>query len=355
MKNYSLPDYSKIKDDLRPMPADADVVKEYESGFIGAYHDPAGDELAEESVRNDGMPFLFSDIASAYRYAGQAKSGVYLLYKEIEACGMPLETIPYVSQPCGNCVSRGTQNAIYHTLCAAVNSGEGSLPPEAFAAAKVKCNPVASEPWYWFKWPGTRPGGDGWHASACLAAAKDKTGLVWRGDYSHIGGPDLTIEKRSTAHAYAAKSVPEKFLEYSRKHPLLTYARCDSFEEVADAISAGYAVQTDGGEGWSKSLDEHGYARRTTRWSHSMCVTAVVTTQEAKAKYNTAGLLLIQNSWGKYLKNDHCRVIGTNEGIPPGSFFAKWEDCTRRSFYAVSSVKGWPNRKLRSWDVSDLI
>ena len=355
MSNYSLPNYAEVKDHLVAMPEDADVVEAYESGFVGAYHDPEGDERAMDIVAREGMPTEFGDIASAGGFAGQAKSGIYLLHKEVERAGLRVDTIGYVSQPCGNCVSRGTQNALLHTLCAAVNAGEGSIPPEAFEASKVRCNPVSSEVNYWWKWSGSRAGGDGWHASACLAAAKEHAGLVWRADFRSIGGPDLRTETRSTAHAWGSAGIPDKFREVAHRNPLKTYARVRGIEEIADAISAGYAVQTDGGEGWSKSTDENGYSRQTGRWSHSMCITGVVTTDAAKRKYNTAGLVMIQNSWGAWNHNQDAHVMGTDIKLPPGAFFAKWEDCTRRSFYSVSSVTGWPNRKLKSWDITDLI
>ena len=355
MGRYELPDYSQVKDDLQPMP-DGNPADVYGAGFVGAYYDGEGYEQAREAMSEAGLPFAFGAAASQYGLTGAANpNGIYLLHKEVERAGINVNTIAYASQPVGNCVSRGTQNALLHTLCAAVNHGTGSIPPE-MVAASASSNPISSECLYWWKWSGSRPGGDGWYAGACLKAAKEKGGMVVRADYRSIGGPDLRVETKATTHAYASESIPEGMRKIIHLHPLEAYAECKTIEEVADAIASGHAVQTDGGQGWASTVDEHGFAQRRGSWSHSMCATGIVRTEEAKKRYNTTALILIQNSWANFNRNDHATVMGTN-GIkmPKGSFFARWEDCKNRSWFAVSSVKGWENRKLPNWNLGDLI
>ena len=351
----TLRNYAQVRELLRPMPDGVDVVQEYERGFIGAYFDPEEHERARDSIVSDGLPFEWAAAAFDYGMVGAAATdGIYLLHKEVEACGVNIHTIAYASQPVGNCVSRGTQNALLHTLCAAVNHGTGSIP-DGMVAASATSNPLASEVNYWFKWPGTRPGGDGWYAGACLRAAKERGGLVVRKDFRDIGGPDLRAETRATTHAYASESIPDAMRQVIHQHPLLAYAECKGFEQVADAIASGHAVQTDGVQGWASTVDENGFAHQRGSWSHSMCVTGVVRTEAARKKYNTVGLVLIQNSWANFNKNDHARVMGTTIAMPRGSFFARWEDCPGRSWFAVSSVKGWENRRLPNWNLGDLI
>src|SRR6056300_1174900 len=352
MSNYELQDYSKVKDDLSPMPS-GDPEEVYAKGFVGAYYDPEGDEIAKDAVVSEGMPFEMEDIATSEGFADQAKSGTYILWKEVEKVGLPVNTIGYVTQPVGNCVSRATQNALYASFCAAVASGEGSIPPEALEAAKSPSNPVCSEPHYWLKWGqnAQRAGGDGWHASASLAAAKDHTGLVWRKDYTSVGGPNLWTESKGTAHWRGWGAVPDTFKSFLHQHPLKTYSKCSSFQQVADAISAGYGVQSDGGQGISKSHDEWGVSSRSGHWSHSMSVLGVVSTDEAKRKYRTQGLLLWTNSWANWNRMNGAKVFGTDIPFPPGFYATTWETMSSRSFYAVSSVKGWPNRKLPDWSI----
>jgi hypothetical protein len=352
MSNYELPDYSKVKDALAPMP-EMDPHDAYSGGFVGAYHDPEGDEISRDSVVSEGMPFEMEDIATSEGFADQAKAGTYVIWKEIEKVGLPTGTIGKVSQMLGNCVGRATQVCLYGSFCSAVASGEGSIPPEAFEAAKSPSNPVCSEPHYWLKWgqSSRRAGGDGWHATASLAAAKDHAGLVWRKDYTSVGGPNLWTENRGTVHWRGWGAVPDTFKSFLHQHPLRTYSKCSSFQQVADAISAGYAVQSDGGQGISKSHDEWGVSRRSGSWSHSMSVLGVVSTDEAKRRYRTEGLLYWSNSWGNWNSVHGAKVFGTDILLPPGCYATTWETMRNRSFYAVSPVKGWPNRKLPDWSI----
>ena len=86
-----------------------------------------------------------------------------------------------------------------------------------------------------------------------------------------------------------------------------------------------------------------------------MSVHGFIDTQEFHAKYG-CGALLIQNSWGNFIKNSHAKVMGTQEKeYQKGSFFAKWSDIKKRSYYVVSNVTDWPNRKLPSWNLDELI
>lgn len=355
MNRYGLPDHSQIATSRAAIQDWSDPAAAYNAGYIGAYYDADDWEAGKDSVEGSGYPYMWADVASRYGMTGVASdTGIYLIHKEVEAVGVNVNTIAYATQPVGNCVSRGTQNALLHTLCAAVASGDGAIP-DGMIEASATSNPLSSEVNYWFKWPGTRPGSDGWNASACLRVAKEKGGMLVRGDYRNIGGPDLRAETKATAHAYAAQSIPQTMLEIIHRNPLLAYAECETFEEIADAIASGHAVQTDGGQGWASSVDENGFARRSGSWSHSMCATGVVRTEAAKKKYNTVGLVLIQNSWANFNKSDSAKVMGTNFYLPKGSFFARWEDCRPRSWFAVTSVHGWRNRALPNWDMGELV
>ena len=352
--NYSLKNYAEVKDDLREMPEGADVVEEYSKGFIGSYFDAEAEEEAADLVRADGFSFDMSDLAHEYGFASQAAGGTYLLFPEVEKCGIPTRLISRNSQPVGNCVSRGAQNALLHSLCVAATHGGDAVGQELIDACQFGVNPVSSEVLYWGKWP-NRPGGDGWSAGSCLSYVKKYSGIVPRGDYHSIGGPDLRKETRSSTHAYGLAQIPDSMRTLMKKHPLESYARCRGFQEVADAISAGHAVHTDGGEAWPGTPNEDGVSRRRGHWSHSMCVVGVVATEEFKKKYRTQGGLVIQNSWANFNHISNQKVFGTNQKLPDGSFITTWEDASRRSFYAVSSVKGWPNRKLKNWAMRDLI
>ena len=71
--NYSLPDYSKVKDQLREVTLGTEPATAYESGFIGAYYNPEDDEELQSLVEADGGKFAMADIAYGSGFAGQGK------------------------------------------------------------------------------------------------------------------------------------------------------------------------------------------------------------------------------------------------------------------------------------------
>jgi len=351
VSKYSLPDWSQHNDSAAPI---EDAFETYSGGFVGSYFSHEGEESLRQEVEATGQPWKFEDIASSLGIASAASpTGTYLIYKEVEACGISLACLSRASQPVGNCVSRGGQNALLHTICASHRQGLTGLPEGIVAACQgVKTNPVASEPPYYSR----GKSGDGWYASACIKALKNDSGLVVRRNYSDIGGPDLSTETKGTAHAYYRwDQVPDSFKKHCHQHPLVSVAEVTEMEALCDAIAHGHAVHTDGGEGWSKDTDEFGVASRSGSWSHSMCITAVCRDQAACKKHQTAALFLIQNSWSHFNKTSHARVAGVGCGIPPGSFFARWEDIKHRSLYAYTDITGFKKEKLPDWSFRDLV
>lgn len=345
MSSYSLPDYAAVRDSLRPMP-EGDPYEVYSSGFIGAYFDPDEHELLQASVESEGLPWRAADIAHEYGFAEGGSGKVVLMHKEVERIGWGAR-IGYPNQACGDCVSHGTAKAMGHTLAAAITHGDGSTPETGGIEAKLW--PVATEPHYWLR----GHSGDGWYAAASLRAVKEKTGLVIRKNIP--GVCDLTQYSTRTAHAWGGSPPPGDVLEKLHHHPVLAMAECKTFEEVRDMLAAGHAVQSDGGEGFSKSTDENYVARRSGSWSHSMAVTGFVDTDAFKSKYGCPGLVY-QNSWGGWnAPPSGARVMGTSERLPAGAFVALWKEVSRRSYFAVSSVKGWPNRRLPDWSLRDLV
>lgn len=352
MSKYGLPDWSKQAEQTRPM--DGDPLEAYSSGYAGAFFCHEDYEQLVGEVESSGQPWQYEDVATSIGIAGAANpNGTYLIYKEVEACGIPLACVSRVSQSCGCCVSRGGQNALLHTICASHRQGLTGLPEGIVDACRgEKINPVANEPAYYSR----NKRSDGWYASACIKALKNDSGLVIRRNYSDLGGPDLTNETTGTCHAYYQWSqVPEKFREHCHKHPLISVAEITEMRALVDAIAHGHAVHTDGGEGFSKECDDDGVARRSGSWSHSMCVIGCCLDPAALKRHNTAGLFLIMNSWAHFNRNSHSKVPGTSVGIPPGSFFAKWEDIHRRSFFAYADITGFKKTQLPDWSFRDLV
>jgi len=344
LREYSLPFLSKVKNELAQMP-EGDPLDIYSRGFIGAYFDPDEHEQLKALVQSEGQPWAADTIAHGVGFAGQGAGKVILLHKEIQRVGW-LAKLGYPNQAVGDCVSHGTAKSIGYTLCCSITHGQGSLP--VTNGIEKKMWPIASEPHYWFRGKSS----DGWYAAAALRAVKEKTGVVIR--KAIPGACDLTEYSRETAHRYGSSPPPKEVTGYLSDHPVMNYSECETFEEVIDMLSAGYGIQTDGGEGFAKETDENGVARRSGSWSHSMSIHGFIDTPEFKAKYGCGGLVF-QNSWGAWNKNSHAKIMGTNEGLPAGAFIALWKDVPKRSYFAISSVKGWPNRKLPDWNMRELV
>jgi len=339
----SLPDYRDVE--FTTLKEGVDLEKAYSDGFIGAAYNGEEDEKLQSLVESDGQLWAMSDIAQKSGFAGQGSGKVILLFKEVEKVGW-LDKLGYPSQACGDCVSHGTAKAMGYTLCCSINNGIGSIPETN--GVEKRLWPIASETHYWYRGKSS----DGWYASAALRVVKEKTGIVIRRNIP--GAIDLTNYSRSTAHLYGSRAPSEAVRDYLDDNPVLTYSKCSSYEEIIDALSSGFGIQTDGGEGFSKSTDDNGVSRRSGSWSHSMSICGFIDTPEFKSKYGSGGLI-IQNSWGAWNKNSHAKIMGTSVGLPKGAFIALWKDITRRSYYAISDVKDWPNRKLPDWNLGELI
>ena len=286
-----------------------------------------------------------ADVAYGSNFAGSGAGKTILLHKEVEKVGWA-DRLGYPAQKCGDCVSHGTAKAMGYTLCVGITHGNGSKPETN--GVENTMFPIASETHYWHRGKSS----DGWHASASLRVAKEKTGIVIRQKIP--GGAGLTHYSRETAHRFGRTPPPQSVNDFLDDNPILTFSKCNSFEEIRDAIANGFGVQTDGGEGFAKSVNSDGVARRSGSWSHSMSVSGVIDTEAFKSKYGCPGLL-IQNSWGNFNHVTNEKVFGTNVALPKGSFIAKWNDVKRRSYYAVSNITSWPARDLPDWSMRDLI
>ena len=339
---YSLPDWRDVEFTTMP---EADPYEAYSSGFVGAAYNGEENEKLQSLVESDGMDFRMADIAHEYGFAGQGSGKTVLLFKEVEKVGW-LAKMGYPGQKVGDCVSHGTAKAMGYTLCCSITHGNSSKPETGGVESKMW--PIASEPHYWYRGKSS----DGWYASAALRVVKEKTGIVIRKNIP--GACDLTNYSAQTAHLYGAKAPPESVRDYLDDNPVLTFAECKSYEEIIDALSSGFGIQTDGGEGFAKTVDEHGVAKRSGSWSHSMSVSGFIDSADFKAKYGCGGLIF-SNSWGAWNNNSNAKIMGTNIGLPAGSFVALWKDVSRRSYYAISDVKAWPRRTLPDWNLGDLI
>lgn len=346
MGRFELPDYSSVLGNLPPMP-DVPPLEAYSSGFVGTYYDPEAHEELEDSVVSAGGKFAAEDVTSDF--AGQGTGKTILLWPEVYKA-WPNCKIGYPNQLEGSCVAHASSKAVGISLIVAAVHGDGGIPETG--GIENTMWPFSIVPHYAFR--SNAPRGDGWYAGASLKAMREKVGLVVCRDYSNIeGGMNLAEYRKGDAHRLSSHNFPAKFLDEIDDHKLGTVAECKSFDEIATMLSAGYAVQTDGGQGFANTTDENGVARRSGSWSHSMSVIGSIDSDAFKQKYGCPGIV-IQNSWGSWVKH-HPNANVAGQKLPAGAFVALWNDVKNRSYFAVSNTTSWANRKLPDWNLQALI
>lgn len=345
----------RTRDNDWPEPAEFksvdDCINAYESGYEGCFPDPEGAEAA--MAQEDGV---FADAAHKYGIAGSGTNQLSLAFlAPWKVSGRDDWFHGARSQPTGDCVGRGCSHSLICSLANAVLNGHGSWPeiPDAAYKTGMPISPVGT---YWCKHGGV----SGWSCGTSMARAKDTIGFVVGVHYDNPKIGDLmTGEKYSTStlSKYCRSGPPDDVVQTLNGHKIQTYSRIQSFEELCDSLANGYSCQSCGGQGFSKTRDEWGVSRRSGSWSHAMAIVATDSTDAAKKKYNTAGLVCFLNSWGTSWISGPRHVHGDSSlpEIPKGAFWAKWEDVKSRDYYSVSSIQGFKPQKLPPLNLRGLI
>ena len=327
---------------LRKIRKPADLVKAYENGFEGVYSDPDEVEKLFECVSyRSGV-----DAASAYGLEDSAVGELVVPYKNIEMLWPT--SMPGPAQTRGDCVSHSAKNSALTTLACEIVAGKpdevtGKVegPPKVSPEGE-KNGVLSTEAIYWWR----DHGGDGWgchHASRVLI---EESGMWVRQDYPQFGF-NLTKYSGRLAGKWGRTSPPSKIKEFGLKHAIRDVTELSTFEECRDFLKNGYGISSCGGQGWSSRRDENGFSKRSGSWSHAMALIAADDRDITKRKYGEP-LVCILNSWGRWNSGPRT-ILGTNLEIPHGAFWAKWSDCRRRSFLAMSGAEGWPPQKLPDW------
>ena len=315
-----------------------DVIKMYEGGFAGAYAEPQERDELRAMLDVPDAAFLTHLTGS-----GEGKLSIPFIFVE-QIYGK--EAYPGPAQSRGDCVSHSAKNACLVSLCCEVVAGQpdpvtGQLEgaPEV-SPEGIKNGVLSSESVYWWR----RHGSDGWSCPASVKVMLQESGCAWpRRNYDEIG-VDVTQYSGGVAGKWGSSTPPETVKGIGNQHLIRTATECGTFEECRDLLANGYGITGCGSEGWSKSRDENGVSNRSGSWAHSMAVVGADDRDVIKAKYG-GPLLLIINSWGKWNSGGR-RILGTEIDIPEGSYWAKWSDCDSRYHAALSSVNGWPARRL---------
>lgn len=331
-----------------------EIVELYQRGFKGFVPDPRADEEFERYLRDTNQYALAGDAIDDFGLSDVGKDKVTLPYLAAEQ--IYPGCLPGGRQMRGSCVAWATRNALMVSFCSYVKYGTNA---ERYAAPKV--SPVAvqhgvfsTEAIYWFR----RHSGDGWQGSAAAQVATNESGLTPRQHYPELE-LDLTQYSPQTEAKWGLSLPPAQVRDMCRQHISGSATVCKSWNDVRSMVSSGYALQTCGMEAFEFQRDAYGVAKRdrSTSWAHAMAVIAVDDRPDVRQRYSSdgkTGLVLVQNSWGAVNKGPDI-VIGTQKRIPPGSFWARWEDFKERYIVALGPSKGWKPMKLPNWGMENIL
>jgi hypothetical protein len=222
---------------------------------------------------------------------------------------------------CGSCVAHGYAIAV--DILEAIDHVENGAELPAR---------TAPEPIYWSSRVdigGNRLGGAG-SVGAWAAEAVKRFGVVPHGQY---GSDDLT--RYDAARCCSRKShqpLADDLKQVARKHTVKDYAKIRSWDDMIDALAAGYPVPVCSNQGFSQNRDSNSISEARGSWGHCMCI----------AGYDLdLDCALIVNSWGKFFHGGN---------LNQGSFFARRSVVERMlrqdDTFSVSNLEGWPRKKL---------
>lgn len=326
-----------------------DLIKEYEQGFVGVYKDFAADERFRQHIEDIGG---YADGGLACQAAGFEGGGAgKLTLAFLAAEQLYAGCLPGGRQLRGDCVSWSSRTAALVSYCSSLVYGHNSerndnpvVSPEAIANGVF-----STESWYWYR----GYDGDGWTCTAAADVGLKTGGLVLRQNYPDLG-IDLTDYSPSKAGRYGRTPPPGEVTQMTSRYLLKNATICRSWEQCRDMLAQGYALSSCGGESFSHSRDENGVCRRTPQgWAHAIAVAACDDRDEIKKKYGS-GLLLFVNSWGEYLSGSR-KIFGLDQEIPPGSFWARWDDCSNRTYIALATGKGFQANQLPDWGLGGIV
>jgi hypothetical protein len=217
--------------------------------------------------------------------------------------------------------------------------GKPELSPEAIANCVL-----SSEAAYW--WRGHK--GGGWSCAGAANAAMNDSGVWLRKAYPEVG-LDLTTYSGDTAQKWGARRPPDTIRQIGRQHLVRTCTVLeDPVVQIPDFLAAGYGVFFCSGLKWSSERDENGYSPVVPgSWAHAQSVVGWDGRPDTVKIYGEP-LACILNSWGKWNRGPR-RVRGTSLDIPEGAYWTKASAMKRCTCIAVSSVAGWPRRKLNNY------
>lgn len=327
--------------------------REYSGGLLGCVKNPRADEEFDDYILRSGGDPNGDDVAHEWEFSGGGAGKLTMLFPA--AMTLAPDYLPGLTQVRGDCVARAAAICTATTLLIEVYdqkadevSGKIEGMPE-IPKAGMENNIVASESlWAWRGYDR-----DGWTCSSAAKVACEK-GFLLRKPYPELGF-DLTNYSKETTRLGGSRAPGSKWLEESEKHHVRTATNVKGREQVRDFLAGGYCVFNCSSLGFASKRNEDGVVDpggsriglSTKSWAHAQTFLGYDDRKSTIEKYGQP-LVLWQNSWARWNKGPR-RVRGTNINIPHGAYWAKASTIDRCSCIALSSVAGWPRRKLPTY------
>lgn len=231
----------------------------------------------------------------------------------------------YNQGSCGSCVANGAGMAA-EILVAEDITDNGAENP-----GRLDCMSI-----YWgsrVEIGGGRLSGEG-SVGAWAAQYLQKYGCLPRKKYQSV---DLTEYSAALCcSGYARKGVPDDLEPTAKLHPIKSYAKVDTWDELVSAITSGYPVTVASDQGFAYKRDANGFSAPKGSWSHQMIIIGIDLSDESAVVLNSWG-----NDWISGPKPDY---------MPAGSF--KIRKKTAESMlkegdsWAFSDLAGWKRKEI---------
>ena len=300
------------------------------SQFCGWVNDP----VAVNKVSQAQPHPTWASAASMYGTQGLGAGKRTLLYPMLyKALGGKANYVPRL-QTIGDCVSHGAANAVDILRAIQTATGKGQWLAETaseviYALSRVEIG------------HGQLGSGDGsvgaWAAEACRTY-----GTLLRQVY---GKYDLTKYDGNRAKSWGMPNagLPNDLEPAAHEHLVRSVTLVKTWEDLCDAIAAGYPVTVASNQGFTSTRDSEGFAGPSGTWGHQMVFWAADDLSPRKGA-------LIENSWGSNW------ITGpTTYDQPPGSF---WADksvvehmLAMQDSWAYSDYEGFPPKQLDLGDI----
>ncbi len=274
--------------------------------LCGAVIDEAATDAVCLALASQGEEPLFAQARPGLK--GYGKNATVLLWTAEEKLWN--QTLPAESQNRGTCVSRGTKTACQDSLNWAISTGELLGGPTL----------VAYEPIYGGARIQIGRGSLGRSDGAIGAYAAQYVhdyGLVQRGVYGTI---DLSRSHEDLAVIWGnpGHGVPASIVSESSAYKVKACFRCQTADDIADAIAAGYGVAFCSNVIWGSVRDGDGMCRPSGSGGHCEAVRGVFVDWKGRRCF------VRQQSWGEHPNGPpYVRLMGGRlVKLPQGAYGA---------------------------------